>query len=557
TLRVALTAPVVLGRRTTGRFVIGGGSSRLLVHVQDLVLPQLNPLFQPLLGVAFEAGTVGGELTAEVTGQGRNVALKGTLSGDHLAFQVGPRTWRELTIHGLLEANLAEMNRVSIYRAETEIAVAGVPCLRGQCTGSLDLGKMAGDLSVAIPLCNEKALLLIPEWRARPPLTMLDATANLNLILTATRQKTAGITGTINVVRLKSAAMTQDASPVTATLVVDGLATPADAATTHKEWGGAIEVRLNSIKGRFQRDDRDLADLEVGGHLFWPLAAGENAITTQSEFIDGRAVWAILGEMVPTLSNLAAPVGGKAAAGTATWPTAEPAPVAALAGVNLRWRHDCRRLRWTPLELTSLSLEVKLKDHRWSLSPLDCSLNGAPIELNVTGDCGVRDGYPFTVNLDVAGLDVAPLLAVFLPARIEQIQGRVVQLTVNASGKGITRANLTRSLRGNAVLHAADVKLTNLPGLDQVAATTGIDELRQLRLDTVSWRFDTLPDGKIQISEGLAKGPAVSLDVSGVTGWDERLDLTVALGVGAATEERLTRVGLTQLLGQRDGDYMR
>ena len=557
TLRINLTAPVVLGRRATGRFVMGGGSSRLLVHVQDLALPQLNPLFQPLFGVAFDAGTVGGDLTAEVTGQGRNVTLKGTLGGEQLAFHLGTRTWRAVAVNGLIEANIAELNRVSIYRAETEIAVAGVPCLRWQCTGSLDLGKSAGDLAVAITLCNEKALLLVPEWRARPPLTTLDATANLNLILTATRQKTAGLTGTINVVRLKSAAMAPGASPVAATLVVDGLATPAGAATARKEWRGPVEVRLNSLKGRFQRDDHDLADLEVGGRLFWPLSAGENTITTQSEFIDGRAVWAVLGEVVPALRNLAAPASAKpAAADAGFFPATEPAPGAEFDGLNVRWRCDCRRFLWTPLDLTSLSLEVKLKENRLFISPLDCSLNGAPVELNASCDYGVGDGYPFTVNLDVAGLDVAPLLAAFQPAFVDRVQGRIVQLTVNASGKGMTRANLTRSLRGNAVLHAADVTLANLPVLDQAAAKTGIDELRQLRLDAVSWRFDTLPDGQIKISEGLAKGPDVSLGVSGVTGWDEILDLKVALGVGGTVEQRLKRDGLTPLLGRRAGDYL-
>jgi len=555
TLRVTLTAPVTLGRRDTGRFIIGGGSSRLLAHVQDLALPQLNPIFQPMFGVAFDAGTVGGDLTAEVTGQGRNVTLKGTLSGNQLAFHAGTRTWREVTVNGLIEANIAELNRVSLYRAETEIALAGVPCLRWQCTGSLDLGKTAGDLSVVISLCNEKALLLVPELRARPPLTMLDATANLNLILTATRQKTAGLTGTINVVRLKSAAMAPEASPLAATLVVDGLATPAGAATASKDWRGAVEVRLNSIKGRFQREDHDLADLEVGGCLFWPLSAGENIITTQSEFMDGRAVWAVLGEVVPALRNPAAPAGAKPAAAD-FFPATEPAPVAALNGLNLRWRHDCRRFLWAPLDLTSLSVEVKLKENRLSLSPLDCSLNGAPVELNASCDYGVGDGYPFTFNLDVAGLDVAPLLAVFQPDLVDRVQGRIVQLTVNTSGKGLTRANLTRNLRGNAVLHAADVKLANLPVLDQAAAKTGINELRQLRLDAVSWRFDTLPDGHIKISEGLAKGPEVSLCVSGVTGWDEVLNLEAALGVGGAIEERLKGAGLTQLLGRRDGEYL-
>jgi hypothetical protein len=556
-LRVTLTAPVTLGRRNTGRFVIGGGSSRLLVHVQDLALPQFNPFFQPMSGMAFDAGTVGGDLAAEVTGQGRNITLKGTLRGEQLAFHAGPRTWREVTVSSLIEANVAELNRVSIYRAETEIALAGVPCLRWQCTGSLDLGKNAGDLSVAIPLCTEKALLLVPELRARPPLTLLDLTANLNLILTATRQKTAGVTGTIKVVRLKSAAMAPEANPVAATLVVDGLATPAGAATAGKDWRGAVEVRLNSIKGRFHRDDHDLADLEVGGRLFWPLSAGENILTTQSEFIDGRAVWAVLGEAVPALRKLAAPAGEKPAAAAANFfPTTEPAPVAAFAGLNLRWRYDCRRFLWTPLELTGLSMEVKLKENRLSLSPLDCSLNGAPVELNASCDCGVGEGYPFTFNLDVAGLDVAPVLAVFQPALVDRIQGRIVQLTVNTSGKGLTRANLTRSLRGNAVLHAADVKLANLPVLDQAAAKTGIDELRQLRLDAVSWRLDTLSNGQIKISEGLAKGPEASLGLSGVTGWDETLDLKVALGVGGAIEQRLTRAGLTQLLGQRDGPYV-
>jgi hypothetical protein len=558
TLRVTLTAPVVLGRRATGRVVVGGGSSRLLVHIQDLALPQLNPLFQPLLGVAFDAGTLGGSLTAEVTGQGRSVTLKGTLNGDRLAFHAGTRRWREVTVNGSLEANIAELNRVSIYRAETEIALAGVPCLRWQCTGSLDLSKNAGDLAVAIPLCNEKALLLVPELRARPPLTLLDATANLNLILTATRQKTAGVTGTINVVRLKSAAMAPEASPVAATLVVDGLATPAGSATASKEWGGPLEVRLNSIKGRFQRDDHDLADLEVGGRLYWPLAAGKNTITTQSEFIDGRAVWAVLGEVVPALRNLAGPAGAKpaAAAGATFFPATEPPPVAALAGLNLHWRYDCRRFLWTPLDITSLSVEAKLKESRLSLSPLDCSLNGAPVELNASCDYGVGDGYPFTFNLDVAGLDVAPVLAVFQPALVDRVQGRMVQLTVNTSGKGMTRANLTRNLRGNAVLHAADVKLVSLPVLNQAAAKTGIDDLRQLRLDAASWRFDILPDGRIKVSEGLGKGPEVSVEVSGVTGWDERLDLKAALGVGAAVAERLKREGLSPPPGRRDGDYL-
>ncbi|MFA5206259.1 MAG: hypothetical protein WC708_17825 [Lentisphaeria bacterium] len=558
TLRVTLTAPVVLGWGDNGRFAFGGGASRLLVRIQELPLPQFNPLLQPVFGVVFDAGTLTGDLSAESAGQGRKVIFKGTVAATGLAFHAGEQSWRELSLTSTLEASLAELARVSVYRWDTEIALGGVPCLRWQGAGNLDVRRGAGDLAISVPLCNEKVQQLVPAWRSRPPLAMLDATATLNLVLTATRQRTAGVVGRVNLLRVKTAAMAATASPLAVEVALDGLATPAGGpgrGGVAKPWQLPVELRLNSIKGRFQRDDRDLADLDLNGRLFWPVSAGENVLTTQSEFLDGRALWAVLGEAVPAFRKTVSAAPPAPAGPAGLLPAAEPAPLAALHGLNLHWRGDCRRFLWAPLELTGISIETRLRDNRISLAPLSCSVNGAPVELSASADCGVADGYPFTFNLDVASLEVAPVLAVFQPALNERIRGRVVQFTVNAGGKGISGPNLTRHLRGNAVVHGADVRLAGLPFLEQAATKTGIGELRQLVLDSVALRLDTQPDGQVKISEGQAQGPDVRLAVSGTFGWDETLDLRTELGVGGALEQRLKRDGLVQLLGRRDGDY--
>jgi hypothetical protein len=119
---------------------------------------------------------------------------------------------------------------------------------------------------------------------------------------------------------------------------------------------------------------------------------------------------------------------------------------------------DLGRVHLREIAITNLLASAQLDGGKVNVTPLSCSLNGAPIKGSLALNLGVP-GFEYAFTFDAAQVPLAPLVNSYQPERKGQVAGTATA-TAQLKGAGITGLNLKKNLAGQFDLVATNLNLS-------------------------------------------------------------------------------------------------
>ena len=132
-----------------------------------------------------------------------------------------------------------------------------------------------------------------------------------------------------------------------------------------------------------------------------------------------------------------------------------------LHGLNLLSSIDLKGISYG----SDINMEIKsksiLENNIINVKPFNVVVNQSPIDFDFYVNLGNSNGYPFELNGNFDKLNLAPLINIFNDGSFHDIKGEADDFRLNIKGKGITKKNLTKNLKGNTQI---SFKGLSLPG---------------------------------------------------------------------------------------------
>lgn len=643
---------------------------RLLIDRFNLALA--NP-FLAAAKAEISSGSVSGELQVTVADMGRDLQVKGRVTGTDIGAKLPQGAVGTFGFTKETDARLRDFRQLELTKQALELTVTGEAALRVNLQGKFDLHELAGEVTVDIPVCNQGLLALVPlpadvtklvqrfEAKSRltarvsdkgrkvavtgssdipvlearlpdgtpvPPLQTtlqydvaadLDAaTATIKTLqakvlekqrqvvgLTLSAPATFGWGGNAKTgaagaaapaelhlvidrfslalanpflaaaqVEFPAGTLNGDISVTVAGMGKDiqakGQLTVADAqvktAATGKplavkaDFGFDVgqrdgrEIRIRTCTAKLGLDQRDVLNAGITGRLFLPPMKEESVLDITAGDIDLKILADIFAPL-PAAGSAPPPPSTPAPQRGGGMPTTEPPPIK-LDGIWATANLNVRSLTYGDIRVAPLTCTAQVRDNVITIKPLALTLNETPVQTDARADVGVA-GYEYQMNTNFTKpLDLAPFIRTFAPTLSNQVSGSLKTFTVNASGRGITPANLSRHAAGEFLLETGPIVVENLPAALDVAAVLGLPDLRRIQLDRGIVRLRP-EDGVLKIAECSIEGPEVRLDLLGQFWFDLRQKVDVQIGLSQSTEERMIQRKIpTQYLGTRSGGFL-
>ncbi len=520
-----------------------------------LTVDRLNPaLANPFLtksGVSFTSGSFSGDLTAGIARMGQDLNLKGALTGNAVTVRTASGEVKDVTLKVQMDASLKDFAELTVRQVTADLAAAGAQALQASVSGSVDLKKMSGDLTLQVPVVNEALFKAVPsDLQAKlPAISALKLNSELQVTF-----KDAGKTFTAKgriLVPTLTAVPPGAASPLTVNAEVN-----LDAELT-----AGNELRVRKLTLDANQDRSVLGNLAVRGNVFLPPAQGESVVNIESS---GLNLYALAGLVTPakpaTAPKPASPPppapakGGKGAkGGTGPIGLKEEPPAIDLGPLNLTANLSLNNVTYSEVTVSQLRGTIRVAKGQVEIKPLDITLNESPIHVEGTFDL-TKPGYQYTLAAKIERLALGPLVNSFAPTLRNQVQGQVKSFELNVQGSGLTPANLSRNFRGTLNLQGEKIVVENMKALADLATKTGIPELSKLTFDTATVQLFN-EEGHLRIGQFSVLGPEERLDVTGTLNFDVFLDVKARLGLAGAVEKRVTDKGLQALFSEREGIY--
>lgn len=314
----------------------------------------------------------------------------------------------------------------------------------------------------------------------------------------------------------------------------------------------------------------------VAGNFVLPPVQKESVLRITASRIDGTALQALFAapkaKASPATGDAASAPAGAAPAATgkkrktAAEPETEP-PALNFGGLWLTADLDLNRITYGEINVARVSGTVKVKDNKLAVKPLDITLNGTPVQVELSADFN-RPGWQYAAKSSFTNLDLAPFIATFAPDMKDSCKGSIKSFNLDVRGAGITPTSLGRNFTGGATLVGDGVEVHNLKQLIGNAAgeksgmkplvdlllAIGLDQQDEIVFDTTRVRMEAA-DGRMQVREAVLASPDILADVGGSLGFDQTLDLQLKLGFGGSLEQRMRGLRLSPLLGEREGRH--
>lgn len=183
----------------------------------------------------------------------------------------------------------------------------------------------------------------------------------------------------------------------------------------------------------------------------------------------------------------------------------------------------------------ALQAHVELEKGVLKVEPAGAQLYGGTLRLSTRAELE-NPGPPFAAGLDLAGTQLAELLAAFRPALKDTATG-TLGLSLQAQGVGGDLA----TLRSRTQAEAKDGKILNHPLAKNLAALFQVKELETLNF--YSFRADVeTAEGVGQVKSLVFSGPNLQATATGTVGLTDRaLDLRLAVALPRELAARLVR----------------
>lgn len=142
----------------------------------------------------------------------------------------------------------------------------------------------------------------------------------------------------------------------------------------------------------------------------------------------------------------------------ATAPDTEKEPEATILPFrNFKFDANLGRVLLREIAISNLLATAQLDGGKVSVTPLECSLNGAPVKGSLDLNLGVP-GFQYEFTFDASQIPMAPLVNSYQPERKGQIAGTATA-TARLKGAGVTGENLQKNLTGQFDLVATNLNL--------------------------------------------------------------------------------------------------
>jgi hypothetical protein len=132
------------------------------------------------------------------------------------------------------------------------------------------------------------------------------------------------------------------------------------------------------------------------------------------------------------------------------------------------------------------------------------------------------------MNVDLGGVKIEEIINAFAPKAKGKLFG-VLSGKAAISGAGTLPVNVKRNLKGEGTFAIKDGSLKNAELSAGLLAILGLQELREIPIDTANGRFK-ISDGIVNLTT-LIGSKDMMIDETGTVGMDERLDLGILVKV--------------------------
>jgi uncharacterized protein involved in outer membrane biogenesis len=459
----------------------------------DLALPRAAQL-APMPDLAIAAGVA--QAKARLVGNQQSQNLKGALSLTDLTGRYGQYQLNAFNLTSDLELGLKDQ-LVRLHKVSGALRQATNAAGAFDLTGEFDMGKQTGQLAMKLSDLNQHALrpFLAPALGERK---LISVTLNTSV---STKFDPAADSAAKAEVQLANLVVSDPRKRLPET---------------------PLEARVQLDAG-LKKQVLDLRQLQLN---LTPTARAKNEILLSGkvDMTDTNAIQGALKLVAQTLDftayyDLFADQAKAAPPPTAPPPAApetEPPPVK-LPLRNFTAELAVGRMFLREVDVANLQATARLDGSRVTLKPMQCTLNGAPVNAGVDLDLGVP-GYQYDLSFTADRIPVEPLANSFSPDYRGQAKGEL-HASAQIKGAGTTGASLQKTLTGQTSLlfTNADIQLVGRKAkllLTPIALVLGLTELTKSPVQVINAQAQ-MGQGKIQVGACQVVGPAFQADTSG------------------------------------------
>ncbi|MBA4150436.1 MAG: hypothetical protein H0X66_20180 [Verrucomicrobia bacterium] len=162
------------------------------------------------------------------------------------------------------------------------------------------------------------------------------------------------------------------------------------------------------------------------------------------------------------------------------------------------------------IAVTDLKVNGGVAGNRVTLSPMQMTMNGAPMKADVDVDLGVR-GYGYKISFSADHVPLQPIANSFMPENRDRYQGQIVA-NGNITTIGTTGTSLRQHLNGEIGFTFTNANInfgTKLqPILNVIATAIRVPEVAESPIDWIGTDLQ-FGNGQIQISRSIVRSEAI------------------------------------------------
>ena len=340
---------------------------------------------------------------------------------------------RNLSITSDINAVIFDTKAVNLIDTYSELYLNGVQCLKAKTNGVLAFNKTDDtSLIISIEDINKYFTNLFYDGIS-VNITQLEGKGKIFCRLTPSKN-TSLVKGELNITKAVFGENT-DATP-TPTIAYGDL--------KFNFLGKDKRININNINISLQGDANEIAQLDVSGSFPIPLKSGKANLDIISDNI-------MLDKIIPIYKHLTKEINK-----TFVDEEGQFAPYA-FYGLDLDGVINFKSISFGKLINSEFLSKLSIKDDVLSLDQKKSHINGTKVKYHGELKTNHKRGYPFAFNAEFTNLDMKPFIKTFVLGNYTKSGGTVDSFTFNLSGKGFSKKNIDKNLKGYM-----DIKLSNL-----------------------------------------------------------------------------------------------
>jgi len=538
-----------------GKNQAAGGANenaRIRLDITKLYLPQLNAFLK-----AGETSINDGELSAalrcDIANRGERIGVQGTIDASNVELRSGKAQWRRLSVKSQIATELAALGLVNVQRLTAETSLNDQPAGQLAAGGYYDIKAGSNRLALAVAKMSSELVrpLLDPNNKNRRldglVMTLQSLTQNDD---PARKPQDVGIDLRIANSLRRSAQdwdvlqWTAHAAVTPQQAIVDDCKltlSPAQWTDNEIKLNGTVNLKPSSTPSKVNITSRRF-DATVLLDTFLPSKKARAAGVAAPFDLENMYAAA-------TASDATVP---RAQRVTAATPAKEPAALD-LTGRDLAVNIQIDELAAREMFIQPLYADVNLANSVLSLATRRCYINNGPVDLRGAIDLS-QPGFAYNAVLSLTNVPMRPVFNTWVPDKRDMIDGNLVaQYALN--GRGVTKPNLARYLRGGGTLRMQNGTLLHAPVLDDIGKFLRYDKLRSFTFGDAVVN-SVVSNGVVSIDDARLRSSTISTVIRGMVDFDKRLDMLVYLGLsGSAVVAVSSALGMALPFAKQLGGF--